>query len=413
QLTEDGQNGPLTMAAVSQFQRQHGLRDTGIADVATVAAIQRTVTPPTVAPPTDALTQRVTLPADTAPPPVGTGKPVLLGPTPFPGRPSAPGPTRAPGGSDLAHLVIAAMERKGYQVDRGPGEITIVYVEGMNPDGKRNDDEANKWNDLRLVIKFDGGVPRIVGKWAATTEPGRYYTQHPLSKLGAARIEFDQYKAWQVGMHRGNHEALVQTGGRVTVCRDLNKDGQRTGDTRDTGEFGINQHWGYDLSEVDKASAGCLVGRSVDGHQRFMAIVKSDPRYLVNRKHVFATAILPESDVLTNSTLEATVPLPTDLPPGSVDGSDAVRRLQKLLGFSEEKQDGIFGEITMESVKRFQRRQGLTVTGNADERTRELLEREAAAIGSMPPVEPIVLPGERPVGVVPPAVIPKIPNLLL
>src|SRR5262249_46000251 len=73
QLTEDGRNGPLTMATVSQFQRQHGLRDTGIADVATVAAIQRTVTPPTVAPPTDALTQRVRQPADTAPPPVGTG----------------------------------------------------------------------------------------------------------------------------------------------------------------------------------------------------------------------------------------------------------------------------------------------------------------------------------------------------
>ena len=69
--------------------------------------------------------------------------------------------------SDLAHLVVAAMERKGYQVDRGPGEVNIVYVEGMNPDGTANADEANKWNDLRLLIRFEGGEPehhrRVVG----------------------------------------------------------------------------------------------------------------------------------------------------------------------------------------------------------------------------------------------------------
>jgi hypothetical protein len=144
----------------------------------------------------------------------------------------------------LAHLVVAAMERKRYRVDRGPGEVNIVYVEGMNPDGSPNADEANKWNDLRLLIRFEGGEPRIIGEWAATTEPGRYWTENPMNPLGAARIEFGQYKAWQVGIHNESHEALVQTGGPLTVCRDLNKDGQRTGDTRQTGEFGINQHWG-------------------------------------------------------------------------------------------------------------------------------------------------------------------------
>ena len=230
---------------------------------------------------------------------------------------------QSPVASDLAHLVVAAMERKGYQVDRGPGELNIVYVEGMNPDGTPNADEANKWNDLRLLIRFEGGVPKIVGEWAATTEPGRYWTENPMSPLGAARIEFGQYKSWQVGMHRNNHEALVQTGGEVTVCRDLNKDGQRTGDKRQTGEFGINQHWGYDLPEVEKASAGCLVGQSKDGHRQFMALVKSDPRYQANRKHVFAAAILPESEVLTSGVVKATAPQPTELPEGSVDGSDA------------------------------------------------------------------------------------------
>ncbi|MBR0692937.1 glycosyl hydrolase 108 family protein [Bradyrhizobium lablabi] len=295
------------------------------------------------------------------------------------GTASAPRTTPPPVASDLANLVVAAMERKGYQVDRGPGQLNIVYVEGMNPDGTPNNDEANKWNDLRLLIRFEGGLPKIVGKWAATTEPGRYWTENPLSPLGAARIAFGQYSSWQVGMHHADkpsgHEALVQTGGLVTVCRDLNKDGLRTGDRCQTGIFGINQHWGFDLAEVDKASAGCLVGQSKDGHREFMALVKSDPRYQANQKYVFATAVLPESDVLAEAL--AVAPPPAQRPPVLADASRNVRRWQKLLGFSEQEQDGIFSSITEEAVKRFQRRHGLVVTGDLDEKTRDLLEREA------------------------------------
>jgi hypothetical protein len=76
------------------------------------------------------------------------------------------------------------------------------------------------------------------------------------------------------------------------MSRDQNKDGRRAGDLRQTGEFGLNQHWGYDLCEVDKASAGSLVGQSKDGHRQFMALVKSDPRYQADRKYIFTTTIL-------------------------------------------------------------------------------------------------------------------------
>jgi len=41
QLAEDGISGPKTRAAVSQFQQQNGLRDTGLLDGATIAAITR------------------------------------------------------------------------------------------------------------------------------------------------------------------------------------------------------------------------------------------------------------------------------------------------------------------------------------------------------------------------------------
>ena len=106
------------------------------------------------------------------------------------------------------------MERKGYQIDRGQNEINIVYVEGINPDGTPNDHEENKWNDLRLLIRFEGGEPRIIGKWAATTEPGRYYIDHPLNPGGAARVELGQYRAWQVGIHRGDHRRWCRPAGR-------------------------------------------------------------------------------------------------------------------------------------------------------------------------------------------------------
>jgi lysozyme family protein/peptidoglycan hydrolase-like protein with peptidoglycan-binding domain len=40
-LAEDGRNGPKTMAAVSLFQQESGLDDTGLADAATIAGIER------------------------------------------------------------------------------------------------------------------------------------------------------------------------------------------------------------------------------------------------------------------------------------------------------------------------------------------------------------------------------------
>ncbi len=126
-----------------------------------------------------------------------------------------------------------------------------------------------------------------------------------------------------------------------------------------------------------------------------MAIVKSDPRYKANRKYVFAATILPESDVLaeggvvippaddvTRPPLRRDAPPADDVtPPPLQDIRDDVRRLQKLLGFSEEEQDGIFGAITEEAVKRFQRRHGLPITGDPDDLTWEMLEREGRHLG--------------------------------
>lgn len=188
-------------------------------------------------------------------------------------------------GNDLASRIVKYMRLRNYWVARLPGFLNIVYVEGANADGKPNADEFNRFNDRRLVIAIEDGKPTIKLNVLATTEPGAYYTEHPLNAGGAARIAFGQYKAWRVGTHLAGkpsaHEALVQVG-EISVYRDLNKDGKRTGDAIDVGSgFAVNQHSGHDApaGNIGKHGAGCLVGRSRDEHKEFMKLVKTDPRF--------------------------------------------------------------------------------------------------------------------------------------
>ncbi len=204
-------------------------------------------------------------------------------------------------GNDLASSLIKYMQDKGYEIYTGPQMYNIVYVEGMNPDGTLNDDAPNSFNDLRTVIKIINGVPEIVGKWEATTEPGDYWTYNPMNELGAARIKFGQYKSWQVGYHgtANPHLALVQVAD-ITVYRDLNQDFSRIGDKEDTGVFYVNQHWGfdYDYNDVHNASAGCLVGRTTAGHRQFMSIVTNDKRYQANDEYIFTTTVIAGDDLM-------------------------------------------------------------------------------------------------------------------
>lgn len=193
----------------------------------------------------------------------------------------------------ILEKIVKYCQQKSYLLAKQEGETNIVYVEGMDVDGNINSDAPNQFNDVRILLTAQ---LRLLGNWSATTEPGRWYTEHPLNPKGAARIAFGQYKAWQIGKHGNSetHEALVQVAS-VKVYRDRNKDELRTGDSLDEGLFGINQHWGYDLpsENVGKASAGCLVGRSRQGHKEFMALLKRDVRYLKNQNFIFPTTIIP------------------------------------------------------------------------------------------------------------------------
>src|SRR5262245_2110411 len=218
---------------------------------------------------------------------------------------SEPPPAPLMPGSDLPGRIVRAMLARGHFVARHRDLLNIVYVEGMDPDGTANDNAPNRFNDLRCLVRIVDGVPQLAGCWEATTEPSRHWTLDPMNPKGAARIAFGQYKAWALGRHR-DHEALVQVAD-VTVCRDANRDFRRDGDARDTGLFGINQHWGYDLprNDLGNSSAGCLVGRSTAGHREFMRLLKTDKRFLLSGGgYRFIATILPASEVATSEGAE-------------------------------------------------------------------------------------------------------------
>ena len=118
---------------------------------------------------------------------------------------------------------------------------------------------------------------------------------------GAARIKFGQYFAWQIGLHGQlePHPALLQIAGEVSVHRDFNQDMIRTDDRVESGYFGINQHHGYDhpTNDIYTASAGCLVGRTRQGHDEFMELIQQDYRYQQDPTYIFGTTIIPGDDL--------------------------------------------------------------------------------------------------------------------
>lgn len=267
----------------------------------------------------------------------------------------------------LAQKIVAAAERRGAPIDHKPGEINIIYVEGIDADGTPNRNRVNAFDDLRCVIDFVDGEPRVLGSWEATTAPGERYTKNPINSGGAAIIDLGYQRSWQVGMHpmsNPNHLALVQTGGPVRVARDKNKDFAREGDVVQSGYFGINQHWGYDQPKTDigPASAGCLVGRTKDGHREFMKLVQSDPRYIADSAHIFGTTVVTAKDVMGDSPVAETgyrslvggffgSPSQTDLPasirfnnPGAVN---AVAWNKALPGFAGSQIIGGGNEIAI------------------------------------------------------------------
>jgi len=201
----------------------------------------------------------------------------------------------------LAEKIIAYMRSKKYRIAEGESQVNIVYLEGANEDGEPNADKLDGWNDRRIVIAFESGQPKILLNASATTEPGAAATYSAIARRrgGVARVQITQYLSkFKVGFHKSkSHPALVQDRS-ILVHRDKNTDGLRTGDNL-AQAFGINQHGtrpGWSGAIVGMWSEGCMVCKKWDDHLRFMAIIKTDLRYLSDNDFLFDTTIIDTSD---------------------------------------------------------------------------------------------------------------------
>ncbi len=207
----------------------------------------------------------------------------------------------------LAKHVLRYMMRHQYWIARSPLMYNIVYVEGMDADDSLNADTFDHWNDRRMVIRIaEDGRPEMLVNDQCTTEPGRHYTHNPMQGTsGVARIGFGQYKAWRYDIHlkgrKGAHPALVQRG-RLKVHRDRDKNGFRTNDFIDMGDsFRINQHTALSThapDDVDRYSAGCLVGRRYAWHASFLDIVRQDCRFVDNDAYMFMSTVIAGDDLM-------------------------------------------------------------------------------------------------------------------
>jgi hypothetical protein len=180
------------------------------------------------------------------------------------------------------------------------GGWNIVYLEGATIAAKdfvANNDELDMWNDLRIIFRFtEKGSEHY--SWRATTEPGRYYTNNPMSPRGAARIAFGQQRCWVEGYHLKKQIALVQNSS-VLLYRDLDKNGLRTNDAVELcNKCGINHHTTESevLPSIGRWSAGCLVGESKTGHNKFMTLIRKD--YRNHAGYEFLATVLDASKII-------------------------------------------------------------------------------------------------------------------
>jgi len=144
---------------------------------------------------------------------------------------------------------------------------------------RSNSTSANKFDDkIYVFYKTDQGTWE--GKYFnATTDPGTYWLNNPMSPQGTAILKAGQYiNSHKLGMHQGKYEALVQQNPLV-VIRDYDRNAilDYNNGKEEKGLFGINIHRASasgTTKSVDKYSAGCQVFENADDFAKFLSMAK-------------------------------------------------------------------------------------------------------------------------------------------
>ena len=166
--------------------------------------------------------------------------------------------------SFIVERVQNVFQAKGYKFfTKGNFNVNLIGV-------RRDTQKPNSFDDFFLLI-YKAATEWKYHWFSCTTDAGLFYLENPIVKQGCALLKEGQYRgAYQIGLHKGKYEALVQRK-PVTVYRDNNRDNKLDFDApTETGLFGINIHKGSDFRTegyaVDKWSAGCQV---LEDHRDF------------------------------------------------------------------------------------------------------------------------------------------------
>jgi hypothetical protein len=197
--------------------------------------------------------------------------------------------------------IIKSAEKLGYNVDKRPDKLNII---GLRNSAATSQD---KFDDLIAYFTYDNNA-NLIGKVVpGTTDPSTYFLKSPINTKGAAILKSGQYKdAYQIGLHRGKYEALVQSK-PVTVIRDDDRNAliNYFAPTQ-TGLYGINIHKsskGKNNEDIiGSDSAGCQVFRNIPDFMDMMTLAKISRK---NYGNSFTYTLIDQRDTLKfrNTTL--------------------------------------------------------------------------------------------------------------
>lgn len=188
--------------------------------------------------------------------------------------------------------VLARIADLGFKVfDSGPYDLNLFGIRSPNRTADTFDDQ------IGCAYRETTGGHWIVEYWQGTTDPGAYWLREPMNVDGTAILVPGQYRsAWQIGLHRGSYEALVQIA-PVKVYRDNNRDSILDHVAPEPGLFGINIHAstrreGGTSTAVQKWSAGCQVHATEEGFSRMMSLARAQIAHHPTWPPVFSYTLL-------------------------------------------------------------------------------------------------------------------------
>jgi hypothetical protein len=197
--------------------------------------------------------------------------------------------------------IIKSAENLGYTIDKRPNKLNIIGVRNSKATSQ------DKFDDVLAYFTYDTNG-NLIGKVVpATTDPSTYFLKSPINVKGAAILKSGQYKdAYQIGLHRGKYEALVQAK-PVTVIRDSDRNSliNYFAPTQ-TGLYGINIHKSTKGKQnediIDFDSAGCQVFRNIPEFMDMMRLAQTSRKKYGNS---FTYTLIDERDTLKfrNTTL--------------------------------------------------------------------------------------------------------------